>query len=43
LAETEYLLECCFRLQYFQKETYEKLENLRGETGALLWKFYKSF
>lgn len=29
LAETEYLLEFCFRLGYFTKEIYEKLESLR--------------
>jgi len=43
LAETEYLLEFCFRLGYFRKETYERLENLRSEVGGLLWNFYKSF
>ncbi len=42
LAETEYLLEFCFQLKYLNKESYEKLERLRNETGGLLWKFYQS-
>lgn len=42
LAETEYLLEFCLRLSYLTEENYAKLENLRGETGGLLWNFYKS-
>lgn len=43
LAETEYLLDFCFRLRYFSEEAYHKLESLRKEVGALLWNFYKSF
>jgi four helix bundle protein len=43
LAETEYLLEFCFRLNYINKDSYSQLETLRHEVGALLWKFYKSF
>lgn len=43
LAETEYLLEFCFRLKYLSEVTYNKLESLRKEVGALLWNFYKSF
>jgi four helix bundle protein len=43
LAETEYLLEFCNRLGYFDEKTYVQLESLRRETGALLWSFYKSF
>lgn len=43
LAETEYLLEFCFRLGHFDKESYEQLESLRRETGAMLYAFYKSF
>ncbi|MBI4744205.1 MAG: four helix bundle protein [Actinobacteria bacterium] len=43
LAETEYLLEFCFRLDYLSRENYERLERLRKEVGGLLWKFYKSF
>lgn len=43
LAETEYLLEFCSRLRYLDKANYDRLEDLRRETGALLWKFYKSF
>jgi four helix bundle protein len=43
LAETEYLLEFCFRLKYLSKENYSQLEALRKEVGGLLWNFYKSF
>lgn len=42
LAETEYLLEFCFRLKYINEESYKRLEELRKYSGALLWKFYKS-
>ena len=42
LAETEYLLEFCLRLKYLNEESYQKLEGLRKESGALLWRFYKS-
>ncbi len=41
-AEVEYLLEFCFKLNYFDKELYQKLELLRDEVGKLLWNFYKS-
>jgi len=41
LAEVEYLLSFCFRLQYIEEE-YNKLEIFRKETGVLLWNFYKS-
>ncbi len=43
LAETEYLLNFCFRLGYLDKERYEQIESLRAETGAMLYCFYKSF
>ncbi len=43
LAETEYLLEFCFRLTYFNEQSYKRLENLRKEVGGLLWNFYLSF
>jgi len=42
LAETEYLLEFCLRLKYLNEESYERLEGLRKDLGALLWRFYKS-
>ncbi len=42
LAETEYLLEFCFRLNYFSQDAFNDLENLRNHVGALLWKFYQS-
>lgn len=42
LAETEYLLEFCIRLQYLSDKTYKELDGLRKETGALLWNFFKS-
>ena len=43
LAETEYLLDFCFRLKYLDSENFNKLEALRSEVGGLLWNFYKSF
>ena len=43
LAETEYLLDFCLRLNYLSEESYNKLETLRKEVGGLLWNFYKSF
>jgi four helix bundle protein len=43
LAETEYLLDFCFRLKYLNVDNYKELENLRKETGAFLWNFFKSF
>jgi four helix bundle protein len=43
LAETEYLLEFCSRLNYLKNQDFLRLENLRSEVGALLWNFYKSF
>ena len=43
LAETEYLLEFCNRLGYFNEEGYPDIKLLRAEVGALLWGFYKSF
>ncbi|MCK4251104.1 four helix bundle protein [candidate division WOR-3 bacterium] len=42
LAETEYLLDFSLKLGYLTKTKHNKLQSLRQETGALLWKFYKS-
>lgn len=42
LAETEYLLNFSLRLNYLTAEKHKKLQDLRTETGKLLWKFYKS-
>jgi len=42
LAETEYLLDFSLKLGYLIKTKHNKLQSLRQETGALLWKFYKS-
>ncbi len=42
LAETEYLLEFCYRLGYLKEADYNRLEGLRKETGGLLWNFHKS-
>ena len=42
LAETEYLLEFCFRIKYLSEESYKQLEALRKHLGALLWKFHRS-
>ena len=40
LAETEYLLEFCFRLKYIEEDNYCRLESLRKEVGGLLWNLY---
>lgn len=42
LAETEYLLDFCLRLGYFNGNQHKVLQSLREEVGRLLWKFYKS-
>ncbi|MCF7887487.1 MAG: four helix bundle protein [Candidatus Omnitrophica bacterium] len=42
LAETEYLIDFCLKLNYFSQKQYEKLQNLRQEVGNLLWKLYIS-
>jgi len=43
LAETEYLLQFCYKLELLSAKEYMQLANLRQEVGALLWGFYKSF
>lgn len=43
LAETEYLLEFCKRLNFISSEEYSRLDFLCDEVSALLWGFYKSF
>ncbi len=43
LREVEYLLGFCLKLQYLTQKEFEALEQVRKETGALLWRFYKSF
>ncbi len=42
LAETDYLLDFSLRLNYLNELDHENLQNLRKQTGALLWNFYKS-
>ena len=42
MAETEYLLDFCLRLGYFDYKSYVGLEKLRKDVGALLWKFHQS-
>ena len=42
LAETEYLLDFCLRLGYFNQDNHDRLQSLRQEVGNLLWKFYQS-
>ena len=43
LAETEYLLDFCKRLNFVTSEEYSRLDSLCDEVSALLWGFYKSF
>lgn len=42
LSETEYLLEFCLRMGYLKNSSFQRLENLRQESGNLCWKFYLS-
>ena len=42
IAEVEYLLAFSLKIGYLKKDIYEKLENLRQETGNFLWRFYVS-
>ena len=43
LAETEYLLEFCFKINYLSADKYETIEKMRDDVGKLLWGFYRSF
>ena len=43
LAETEYLLDFSLKLDYLKETEHKPLQDLCGEVGRLLWKFYKSF
>lgn len=40
LAEVEYLLSFCSRLGILNHNDFIRLESLRNEVGALLWKFF---
>lgn len=42
LVETEYLLEFCSSQGYLDKEDFTRLDLLRKECGAVLWKLLKS-
>jgi len=42
LAETEYLLELCLNLKYFDENEYNRMESIRAELGAMLWQFHKN-
>jgi four helix bundle protein len=42
LAETNYLLDFCLKLNYLSTKQHKKLQELTQEVGKLLWKFYKS-
>jgi len=43
LAEVEYLLELCHKLEFLDNASFNELEGLRSRVGGLLWKLYKSF
>jgi len=43
LAEVEYLLSFCLRLNYLKEERYFEIESLRKFVGSLLCNLYKSF
>ena len=40
-AETEYLIEFSFEMNYFNQKQYEYLSNIRQYVGSLLWRFYE--
>lgn len=42
LAETRYLIDVAFRLEYLSKEMYAIATSLLEEEGKLLWSFYRS-
>lgn len=42
LAETEYLIEFTFKQKYLSPISYQKLSELKEETGRILWKLYLS-
>lgn len=42
LAETEYLLDFSLEIGYLQNEKHKELQDIRQETGNLLWRFYES-
>lgn len=42
LAETEYLLDFCFRRNLISEAEYTKAAELRQQAGNIIWKLYKS-
>lgn len=42
LAETEYLLEFCYRRKLITELEYTKAARLRQDAGNIIWKLYKS-
>lgn len=42
LAETEYLLDFCFRRKLISEAEYTKAAELRQQAGNIIWKLYKS-
>ncbi len=42
LAEAEYLMELSAELGFMNKDTFDKLEIIRAEVGAMLWSLYNS-
>ncbi len=42
LAETDYLLYFCHKQQFLSDDQYRLLENIRSETGAVLWGYHRS-
>ena len=43
LAETEYLLSFCRKLNFLAENEYNNLIKLKEEVGKLLWGFHRSF
>ena len=42
ITEVEYLLEFSYKLGYLKDKEYQEINELRNDTGALLWLFYQS-
>ena len=42
LSEVDYLIDFSLKCQHLHSTIHEKLQSLKAEVGAMLWKFYKS-
>ena len=42
LAETEYLIDFCYKQNLISSEQHNQISQIRQETGNLIWKLYQS-